>query len=427
MIPKRNLLVVLLFVVLTLFACSTFTPPTATPSPTETPTPLPTNTPQPTATPQPTNTPTPTATPTPKPGDVIFKDTFDDNAQSWNLRQDGDATVDVKGGVYSVEIKKVDTLYTFLPSSRLSILSDSDVDVTVDVALKAGNFNNANFGIRCRSEETTRNYYSFLLDGQGQYEIVKRFNNSWITLVGPAYSNAIRNGYATNTIRVQCIGETLRLIVNDQTVFTVKDASIKNGKGFGLQVGNFKDPLIKVTFDNVVARLPEPIQSQTAASGGTVVGNTPAVSAAPAATARPTATSVPDSTAAALKQSLSRLKIEVQSLAAIIDGTGYQGGSGGGSFDCRQFVTLYYSVSSTYPTFNTSGEAANVQQANDKYADAIKHITKDSFAMSDWCIKRAAGEFGSGSVSIPYTTWNNAREGANYSFVVINQALDLLR
>jgi len=357
---------------------------------------------------------------------VIFKETFDDNAQSWNLRQDADASVDVKDGVYSVEIKKFDTLYTFQPSSRLSISSDTDVDITAEMTLKAGNFNNANFGIRCRAEESTKNYYSFLLDGQGQYEIVKRFNNSWVTLVGPAYSNAIRNGYATNKVRVQCIGETLRLIVNDQTVYTLKDASIKSGKGFGLQAGNFKDPLIKVTFDNVTARLPEPIQSQTATSDGAVVAGATSP-AAPAATARPAATSTPASTVAALKQSMERLKVEVQSLAAIIDGTGYQGSSGGGSFDCRQFVTLYYSISNTYSTFNTSSEAANVQQANDKYADALKHITKDSFAMSDWCIKRAAGEFGSGPASIPYTTWNNAREGANYSFVVIKQGLDLLK
>src|SRR3990172_5478968 len=105
MTPKQNLHVALSFAAFAIFACSTFTSPTVTPSPTETPTPIPTNTPRPTSTPQPTSTPTPTATPTPKPGDVIFKDTFDDNSNRWHSVSNAEANISVTGGVYSIQVK----------------------------------------------------------------------------------------------------------------------------------------------------------------------------------------------------------------------------------------------------------------------------------------------------------------------------------
>jgi hypothetical protein len=213
-----------------------------------------------------------------------------------------------------------------------------------------------------------------------------------------------------------CIGDSLRLIVNNQSIFTTKDTTLTKGKGFALNTSNYVSPLTRVTFDNIVARVPDASQFQTTGGSAVTTSNATAASvipAAPAATARPSATSVPASTAEALKQSLQRLKIEVQSLAAIVDGTGYAGGTGGGSFDCGQFVTRYNSINTTYPTFTTSSEAANVQQANVKYADAIQRIKKDSFAMSDWCIQSAAGKFGTGPLTIPVSAWNPAREGVN--------------
>ncbi len=280
--------------ILASLACSTMFAPTATPPPTDTPTitpsptPIPTDTATATPTPVPTDTPspTPTDTPVPQPGDVVLSDAFNDNDNQWDLYayDSAPSTISISDGLFTFHLQQKSVFYPISVDSQLA-----DVDMTFEATLAEGAGANTLFGGICRKVDRD-NFYLFAIAGNGYYTITKYVNDQWTALIDWKASGAIRTGKATNVFRIICLGDTLQLSVNNRVVATARDSQFKTG-AIGLVVGTFAaaNPSSKVSFDNLVVKVPETVAATgggtSTGGGGTAATKPPQATRPPAATA----------------------------------------------------------------------------------------------------------------------------------------------
>ena len=100
-------------------------------------------------------------------------------------------------------------------------------------------------------------YYDFSISADGYYAISIGDYATYelYPLAGPTYSNYIRQGYATNLVRVECIGDNLKLLVNGQLLVHIMDPTLTGGE-IGLAVASMEGVFSEVSFDNLVVYRP---------------------------------------------------------------------------------------------------------------------------------------------------------------------------
>lgn len=186
------------------------------------------------------------------PEEPLLIDSFDDNANNWDLFDENGNNAQIENGQLVMKVKDADSVYRVWPQMALS-----DVDLTFDVVIQEGTQANVSFGAACRYVNND-NYYSFNMDGDGYYTLKKKVKGTSETILDWTASAAIKPGMGvTNRIRVVCSGSTLELFANNQLVVSSQDASLTAG-GFALQAGRFAidDVPMSVAFDNVEVKYP---------------------------------------------------------------------------------------------------------------------------------------------------------------------------
>jgi len=185
------------------------------------------------------------------PGSVLFKDKFDNPKSGWDRRNEERFVTDYENGIYRI---KVDDTNLDVWSNPGFIFSNVIIEVD---ATKAGGNDDNNFGVICRYDQGRQRFYFFVITSDGFYAIGKVVENQQILLREDVMqpSVAIRQGYAINHIRVECVGDHLSLYVNDQNVADVWDDDFERGD-VGLIAGSFDHAGIDIYFDNFVVRKP---------------------------------------------------------------------------------------------------------------------------------------------------------------------------
>ena len=184
-----------------------------------------------------------------QPGDRLFWDNFSDSSGNWTQVSGPSGSSGIANGAYQFQIL----------SSQHEILASPghtfrDVQVEADATRLAGPLKNL-FGLVCRSANS-ENFYFFVISSDGYYGLGK-VKNAQVTLLGQAmmaYSPAILQGNP-NHLRLDCIGETLKGIINGQVIAASKDADFSSGE-VGLVAGAMDAPDVDVSFDNFVVYKP---------------------------------------------------------------------------------------------------------------------------------------------------------------------------
>jgi hypothetical protein len=259
---RRLIVLVCLLLALSSFACripvelimGTPTPtptstPTETPTPTSTPTSTPTPTPTATSTPTATPTATSTPTPTPAPGEVVFRDDFDDPASGWEANDFQEGSIGYGEGYYFVTSVVEDQMMW-----GIAEMDHSDVVIEVEAAQveAPANDNNA-YGVMCRVQENDDGY-ALRVSGDGFYSIVLIVDNDFQYLVDWETSPVINQGDATNDLRVVCDGPDLALYVNGELLAETTDATYAEGN-IALTATTFEEASTEVRFDNLVVTM----------------------------------------------------------------------------------------------------------------------------------------------------------------------------
>ncbi|MEW6718443.1 MAG: hypothetical protein AB1345_13200 [Chloroflexota bacterium] len=176
---------------------------------------------------------------------VLFQDDFSDPTSGWD-RVDGDkASTNYYNDGYRIFVNAPDSDYWANPG-----LNFTDVRIEVDARKLSGPDDN-DFGVLCRYQPDTREYYFFMLTSDGYYTIGKFINGNIepIGMDSMLPHEAIRTGASTNHIRADCVGNQLTLYANGIKLFETTDDELTNGD-VGLIAGTFEEPGTDILFDN---------------------------------------------------------------------------------------------------------------------------------------------------------------------------------
>jgi hypothetical protein len=130
-----------------------------------------------------------------------------------------------------------------------------DAHIEVDATRQSGPVYNR-FGLICRFKDMN-DFYFFAISSDGYFAIGK-IQNGVTSLLGQemmAYNASILQGGDTKHLRFDCIGNTLKGYVNDQTLAITEDTDFSSGDA-GLMSGSFDEAGVDVSFDNFVVYKP---------------------------------------------------------------------------------------------------------------------------------------------------------------------------
>ncbi len=178
------------------------------------------------------------------PESVLFQDDFSSTGSGWDRDDFEEGYTDYEDGKYRILVKLDDQSVWANPG-----LHFTDVIIQVE-ATKAGGPDDNDFGVICRYVDV-ENFYYFIITSDGYYGIIKVQDGYWEYLVNDSliYSEAINQGGASNTLRADCVGDTLTLYVNGIFMDEAYDSDYTSGD-VGLIAGTYDEPGTDILFDN---------------------------------------------------------------------------------------------------------------------------------------------------------------------------------
>lgn len=179
-----------------------------------------------------------------QPSNLLFQDDFSDSSSGWDQVTTETGITDYTNDAYRIYVNETGTDVWANPGLEFT-------DVTVEVeARKMDGPDDNDFGVICRSVDIS-NFYFFVISSDGYYGIGK-ISDAGQELIGMDAmqpSESILQGETTNTIRADCIGNSLSLYVNGDKLAEVQDSQFSNGD-VGLIAGSFDTPGTDILFDN---------------------------------------------------------------------------------------------------------------------------------------------------------------------------------
>ena len=182
---------------------------------------------------------------------ILFQDDFSSTSSGWkDLYEDETGMVNYDQGGFRILVLEANFDYWANADQNFS-----DTVIEVD-ATKIGGPDDNDFGVICRYSDSD-NFYFLILASDGFYGIGK-YTNGEQSLIGSDSLNQtdkINTGDASNRIRAECVGNSLRLSVNGSLLHEVNDSDHRSGD-VGLMAGTFDTPGTDILFDNFVVRRP---------------------------------------------------------------------------------------------------------------------------------------------------------------------------
>jgi hypothetical protein len=197
----------------------------------------------------------PTFTYTPDPTlssqEVLFYDDFSDPSSGWDQVNEPSYATDYFENSYRIyENETMSDIW-----SNPDTLSFGDVTIEVDATKKAGPDDN-DFGVICRYQDTNHFYYG-IISSDGYFGIIKVTSDGSETLgrENLEFSDSINQKYASNHIRLDCIGDVLTLYVNGDQLDQQTDGELATGN-VGLIAGTYNTAGTDILFDNFIVLKP---------------------------------------------------------------------------------------------------------------------------------------------------------------------------
>lgn len=178
---------------------------------------------------------------------VLFQDDFSSTRSGWDREVYEFGSTDYGDDVYRIELTAPEYTAWANPSEDFT-----DVVIEVDTYKASGGDDNG-FGVLCRYEDV-ENFYMFEISSDGYAWIGKLFDGEFEDLE-VIESNEIEIGKATNSLRVECVGNRLSLFINGSLEIEVFDSDLTEGD-VGLIAETFTSDTTEILFDNFVVTRP---------------------------------------------------------------------------------------------------------------------------------------------------------------------------
>ncbi len=175
---------------------------------------------------------------------ILLEDGFSNPSSGWDRQNSDDVITDYEDGRYHIQVNRPD--YNVFANPYRTF---TDVRVEVEAVLVSGNTDNK-FGAICRFADAN-NFYAGLISSDGFYGIFKVKGGEYelLGMASMGVSPAIRTGFETNLIRLDCIGSRLELYVNGVQLYSRQDTEFTGGD-VGLLAGAYRRAGTHIAFDN---------------------------------------------------------------------------------------------------------------------------------------------------------------------------------
>jgi hypothetical protein len=178
-----------------------------------------------------------------------FSDDFSDPSSGWDRTHDEDGGTDYFDGKYRITISSSHIMWWANPG-----LEFGDVRIEVDAKLVDGGVDNS-FGIICRYVDSN-NFYALLISSDGYYAIRKRINGGELDVISGdgenyEFSDEIPQGDADLHLTALCVGDLLRLYVNNRLIAEAHDGDLATGDT-GLIATSFDVDYTAIDFDDFI-------------------------------------------------------------------------------------------------------------------------------------------------------------------------------
>ena len=185
---------------------------------------------------------------------VLFQDDFSDTGSGWDRVNADYKITDYSNGGYRMWTNR--TMFDIWATPYQTFTGDIVIDVD---ATKIGGPDDNDFGVICRYTEANSSFsfYYFLISSDG-FAVIGRVLNGdqqYISAEAMMPADGINEGAATNHIRAECIGSTLKIFANGTLVAEANDTNLTSGD-VGLMAGTFGEPGVDILFDNFVVTRP---------------------------------------------------------------------------------------------------------------------------------------------------------------------------
>lgn len=183
---------------------------------------------------------------------LVLQDKFDSEDKGWDkFIEDGKGQAGYDENQYRIQVTASNTHIWANPKNSSP---PSDVHISVDARKEDGDTNNL-YGVICRYQDE-KNFYFFVISSDGYFGVGKVKDGQYQLINRRDYppSSAILTEHQTNKIYVECVGQDLRLYVNNQFVDEQTDDELKTGN-VGLIAGTLGGGTV-IVFDNFEVRGP---------------------------------------------------------------------------------------------------------------------------------------------------------------------------
>lgn len=182
---------------------------------------------------------------------ILYQDDFSDSSSGWADERDEFSFTGYQNGAYRIEVTE-----DFSDVWVTAGVGFADVSIQVE-ATKIGGDDDNDFGLLCRATDIN-NFYAAVISSDGFYGLFQNTDGELKLMNGEESmldSEAINQGDATNMLRLDCVGSSIKFFVNGQLIAEAENNDIFSGD-VGFLVGTFEDPLADISFDNFVVTKP---------------------------------------------------------------------------------------------------------------------------------------------------------------------------
>ncbi len=180
-------------------------------------------------------------------GRLLFEDDFSDPGSGWFKAIEEASEREYKNDEYHFLVKK-SYWSTFAWNQDAGIFTDFLLEVDGRIVSKS---NKSLYGLIFRLRDS-RNFYRFVVSGDGYYLVGARLNGNWKSLQSKTKSTHIKQGNSTNHLAVVCKGSKIKVYVNEHHLTTIKDNSFAKGLiGMIVDKPEAVEPINHVVLDNI--------------------------------------------------------------------------------------------------------------------------------------------------------------------------------
>ncbi len=185
-----------------------------------------------------------------EPGEVLYEDDFSNHASGWEVINNAYELKGYSTGGYMISINQSGSR-----AISTTNLNYTNTIISVETQKVTG-ARNTEFGLVCRFQDKF-NFYAFVLSADGYAGIV-RVVDGVRELIGSDQFFRVEDlqmDDGVNQLIASCEGDSLQLVVNDKSIVTAQDDTLRNGDA-GLFVETFDSADAAVVFNRFVITKP---------------------------------------------------------------------------------------------------------------------------------------------------------------------------